>query len=127
MMSLWKVDDEGTKQLMTRYYSRLFAGGARSDALREVQLEMMAEPKTSHPYYWASFIVSGNPRTLAGKAPTSVHAARVVKASTVPSLTRGSGTCGCDVAGLPTHGIGGLVTSLVIALTLRARRRSRAE
>ncbi len=38
MMSLWKVDDEATKDLMIKYYQRLRDGEGRSEALREVQL-----------------------------------------------------------------------------------------
>ena len=70
----WKVDDRATEQLMTRTYGKLLRGGGRSDALREVQLEMMATPATAHPFYWASFIVSGDQRTLDGKPAPAVRA-----------------------------------------------------
>ncbi|WP_347280011.1 tetratricopeptide repeat protein [Leptolyngbya sp. FACHB-8] len=59
LMSLWKVDDTGTSQLMSRYYQRLMAGEGRSAALRDVQLELLNTGAYSHPYYWASFIFSG--------------------------------------------------------------------
>ncbi|TVQ07244.1 MAG: CHAT domain-containing protein [Leptolyngbya sp. DLM2.Bin27] len=58
-MSLWKVDDFGTAELMQRYYQRLTNGEGRSEALRQVQLEFMADPDYRHPYYWASFLFSG--------------------------------------------------------------------
>lgn len=60
VMSLWQVDDAATRELMTGYYRKLEAGSGRSDALREVQLSMLRKPKTSHPYYWASFVPSGS-------------------------------------------------------------------
>ncbi|MEB3358753.1 MAG: tetratricopeptide repeat protein, partial [Synechococcales bacterium] len=41
LMSLWKVDDFGTSQLMGSYYQRLMAGAGRSEALRDVQRELM--------------------------------------------------------------------------------------
>lgn len=59
LMSLWKVDDLGTAELMQRYYQRLQNGEGRSEALRQVQLEFIANPTYQHPYYWASFMFSG--------------------------------------------------------------------
>jgi CHAT domain-containing protein/Flp pilus assembly protein TadD len=60
LMSLWKVSDNGTADLMERYYQRLSDGVGRSEALRAVQLEMMQDPTYEHPYFWASFIFSGD-------------------------------------------------------------------
>ncbi|MDE5115378.1 MAG: CHAT domain-containing protein, partial [Trichodesmium sp. St15_bin1_1] len=64
VISLWKVDDQGTKDLMVKYYQRLLDGKiGRTEALRQTQLEMLrgeAGEKYSHPYFWASFIPSGN-------------------------------------------------------------------
>ena len=45
--------------LMTGFYTALKAGRPRSAALRETQIEMLRSVKRSHPYYWASFILSG--------------------------------------------------------------------
>ena len=59
VMSLWQVSDDATRALMTDYYTRLKAGEARSGALRQVQLEMLHSTTRRHPYYWASFILSG--------------------------------------------------------------------
>jgi CHAT domain-containing protein/Tfp pilus assembly protein PilF len=59
VISLWKVSDEGTKDLMVDYYQRLIDGEGRSAALREVQLEMLNSPNYQHPYFWAAFIPSG--------------------------------------------------------------------
>jgi CHAT domain-containing protein/tetratricopeptide (TPR) repeat protein len=66
VMSLWSVDDAATRELMEAYYDMLLEGWGRSQALREVQLAMLQDPKRAHPYYWASFIVSGNPAALYG-------------------------------------------------------------
>ena len=59
VMSLWQVSDQGTRVLMTGFYTALKAGRPRSAALRETQIEMLRSVKRSHPYYWASFILSG--------------------------------------------------------------------
>ncbi|WP_088889871.1 CHAT domain-containing tetratricopeptide repeat protein [Leptolyngbya ohadii] len=60
MMSLWKVDDYGTSSLMSRYYQKLRDRTGRSEALQQVQLEMLQSGNYQHPYYWAGFIFSGD-------------------------------------------------------------------
>lgn len=67
VMSLWPVDDEATRDLMVAYYKRLLAGEGRSEALRQVQLGMLASKNRIHPYYWAGFIQSGKWANLEGK------------------------------------------------------------
>ena len=65
VMSLWQVDDRATRELMAGFYRRLEQGEGRSDALRQVQLQMLRRPRTSHPYYWASFVPTGSWAPLA--------------------------------------------------------------
>ncbi|MEH1829563.1 MAG: CHAT domain-containing tetratricopeptide repeat protein, partial [Nostoc sp.] len=60
MISLWKVDDDATKELMVAYYKKLLDNQGRSEALRQTQLEMLKGEKYQHPYYWAAFIPSGD-------------------------------------------------------------------
>jgi CHAT domain-containing protein len=67
MMSLWPVSDEGTRDLMIEYYTALQAGQGRGEALRQVQRKMLASPARRHPFYWASFIQSGEWANLDGK------------------------------------------------------------
>lgn len=59
MISLWPVSDSGTRDLVIGYYTRLLRGGDRGDSLREVQQAMLHRSPRAHPYYWASFILSG--------------------------------------------------------------------
>ena len=59
MVSLWPVSDTATRELMTRYYQLLKAGEGRSAALRQIRLEFLKNPKRQQPFYWASFILSG--------------------------------------------------------------------
>ena len=59
VMSLWQVDDAATQQLMVEFYSRLAKGEGRGDALRQSSLTLMRDPARRHPFYWASFISSG--------------------------------------------------------------------
>lgn len=60
VMSLWKVSDSATAELMPSYYRRLLAGKGRSEAMQEVQLAMLRSEKYRHPGNWASFIVVGD-------------------------------------------------------------------
>jgi CHAT domain-containing protein len=55
--SLWKVDDLATSHLMTEFYSTLKKTNKR-EALRRAQLD--TKKKYPHPYYWASFQLTGN-------------------------------------------------------------------
>ena len=66
-MSLWQVSDAATRELMVGYYRGLRAGEGRAAALRRVQLRMLKERKYRHPYYWASFIQSGEWASLDGR------------------------------------------------------------
>ncbi len=65
LFSLWRVADEATKDLMINYYKNLQKGEGRTEALRKLQLEMIEKnDKYSHPYYWSSFISSGETKPM---------------------------------------------------------------
>ncbi|MEM7714068.1 MAG: CHAT domain-containing protein [Cyanobacteria bacterium P01_A01_bin.68] len=59
LASLWLVDSESTALLMGYFYDGLKKGLNESQALREAQLTLSKNPKYSHPYYWAPFILVG--------------------------------------------------------------------
>ncbi len=63
VMSLWKVPDEQTRELMIDFYGRVLSGQGVADALRQAQLAM--KEKHPHPYFWGAFICQGNPGPLA--------------------------------------------------------------
>jgi CHAT domain-containing protein/Tfp pilus assembly protein PilF len=67
MMSLWPVSDRSTSDLMVGYYKALIRGQGRDEALRQVQLQMLRSKSRANPYYWASFIQSGEWANLEGK------------------------------------------------------------
>ena len=83
LMSLWKVDDNATRLLMTRFYGNLLSGMDKYGALHEAQrylreldverrieytpaqqkyddkpaFEIVREKKYANPYYWAAFVL----------------------------------------------------------------------
>jgi len=59
IMSLWQVEDDATRQLMVEYHRRLARGEGRAEALRQAEIALMRDPAHSHPFFWASFISSG--------------------------------------------------------------------
>lgn len=62
LMSLWKVPDQQTQELMTDFYRRILAGEPRAEALRQAQRALQA--KVPDPYYWGAFICQGDPGPL---------------------------------------------------------------
>jgi len=67
VMSLWAVSDNISRETMVAFYAGLRAGLGRGDALRQAKLGMMRRKARAHPFYWASFIESGEWATLDGK------------------------------------------------------------
>lgn len=59
LISLWKVDDRYTSNLMIAFYTHVFNGESYSEALRNAKLEMIREPKTAFPVLWGSFVLIG--------------------------------------------------------------------
>jgi CHAT domain-containing protein len=71
VMSLWKVNDETTRQLMEEYYRHLLRGQGRATALRQAMLSL--REKESHPYAWAPFIALGRDTPLGPLTPLRVQ------------------------------------------------------
>jgi CHAT domain-containing protein/Tfp pilus assembly protein PilF len=64
MVSLWDVQDQATARLMTDFYRGLL-GRKRSNtaaALRAAQIAIWREGRWQAPYYWAGFVLQGEPK-----------------------------------------------------------------
>ena len=83
--SLWYVSDTGTLSLMSKFYRKLKDTPIKAEALRQAQVAMIneqvrikngiligedfefdlpseiSEEKLTHPRYWSSFTIIGNP------------------------------------------------------------------
>ena len=59
LVSLWTVNDESTAELMVDFYREWRKGTAKSTAFRQAMLSI----RESHPnpFYWAPFLLAGNP------------------------------------------------------------------
>jgi CHAT domain-containing protein len=66
--SLWKVDDDATRVLMTRFYSNLWEKGLSPlESLRRAQLSILDDPDQgggAEPRLWAAWTLSGDPGGL---------------------------------------------------------------
>ncbi|HEX8826413.1 MAG TPA: CHAT domain-containing tetratricopeptide repeat protein, partial [Archangium sp.] len=72
VMSLWKVNDETTRELMEAYYRNLLAGQGRATGLREAMRELRRTQP--HPHYWAPFLAMGRETPLRLLASNSQEA-----------------------------------------------------
>jgi len=57
IMSLWKVDDAATQQLMTNFYTNWAKGGSKVKAFKQAQQQLALKYK--EPYYWGAFVMMG--------------------------------------------------------------------
>ncbi|WP_327072186.1 CHAT domain-containing protein [Kitasatospora purpeofusca] len=58
VMSLWKVPDKQTRELMEEFYARLMAGAGVLEALTAARRAQRL--KYPHPVYWAAFVCQGD-------------------------------------------------------------------
>jgi CHAT domain-containing protein len=58
LMSLWKVDDEATREFMVRFYEGWITLKDIGKAHQYAQQQVRA--RYPHPYHWGAFVISGN-------------------------------------------------------------------
>ena len=69
VVSQWKVESAGTRDLMVNFHRGLLsqpaAGKAKptkTEALRQAALKLMKNAESRHPFYWAGFVLIGDGR-----------------------------------------------------------------
>lgn len=64
VVSQWKVESAGTRDLMVNFHRSLIGSAktkpGKTEALRQAALKLMRNPETSHPFYWAGFVLVGD-------------------------------------------------------------------
>lgn len=62
-MSLWEAEDRSGIEIMSQYYRNLKWGMSKQVALRKAKLKFLksGEPFKTHPYFWAGYMVIGDP------------------------------------------------------------------
>ena len=81
--SLWKVDDDATRELMTRFYRNLWeAKMPPLEAMRRAQLSILDDPDFGdggNPRLWAAWTLGGDPGGLPTLEPPAASAAEPKK------------------------------------------------
>jgi CHAT domain-containing protein len=63
LVSLWDVNDQATAELMAKFYKGIFERHlSPAAALRDAQLSMAQSSKWREPFYWAGFVLQGEPK-----------------------------------------------------------------
>jgi len=62
----WKVASDSTAELMIAFHGALRAPARnpplhKAQSLRKAQLQLLGHAKTEHPFYWAPFVLMGDP------------------------------------------------------------------
>lgn len=59
VVSLWKVSDKHTSELMIAFYENILKGQTYSKALRNAKLKLIKNEKTAFPKSWSGFVLIG--------------------------------------------------------------------
>ena len=69
VVSQWKVESASTAKLMLAFHRTLMAGENRANpafatarALQRAEVQLLHSQQYAHPFYWAGFVVVGNPQ-----------------------------------------------------------------
>ena len=67
VVSQWKVESASARDLMVSFHRQALASpvaakskATKAEALRRAALKLMKNPETSHPFYWAGFVLVGD-------------------------------------------------------------------
>jgi CHAT domain-containing protein/tetratricopeptide (TPR) repeat protein len=62
VMSLWKIDEKTSTDVIEKFYQYLAKGKSKSEALRRAKLDVIngEDESLAHPYYWAGLSLIGD-------------------------------------------------------------------
>jgi len=66
VMSLWKVSDASTSELMPYFYKNLADHQAKDQALHQAKKDFLRESdlEYKHPFYWSAFVIMGDSQAI---------------------------------------------------------------
>ncbi|MCC5904874.1 MAG: CHAT domain-containing protein [Balneolaceae bacterium] len=59
VVSMWRVNDQPTSDLMIRFYRYIREGHSYGESLRNAKIDLIAHPDYAEPRHWAAFILQG--------------------------------------------------------------------
>lgn len=59
MVSMWKVNDQPTANLMIQFYKNVKDGHSYSESLQMAKVELINQPQFAAPRHWAAFVLQG--------------------------------------------------------------------
>lgn len=86
IMSLWKIPDAVTSNIMVKLYSSLVKEDDKDVALRSAKLDYLNEttdPLHGHPYFWAGFVLMGDTQSITLNNDIAVKAILLILALVV--------------------------------------------
>jgi len=66
VLTLWEVQDQSGAIIMTSYYEYIKSGHRKDVAMQKAKLDFLgsANQLKSHPFYWSSYIITGDTKSL---------------------------------------------------------------
>lgn len=59
--TLWPVEDNAARTIMEVFYTGLSSGKlSKTESLRQAQVQLLQQPESEHPFFWAPFVLIGN-------------------------------------------------------------------
>ena len=93
--SLWRVDDEATRELFVSFYQNIASGHSPATSIRQAAQKVRQKARTKHPYYWAAFQVNG--LGYQSITPGLIKAARQNTTTIASGLQRSKGDQSMDL------------------------------
>ena len=105
MVRWMTVVDQATAASMTAFYRNRQAGKSRAAALQAARAEVRAKPRWASPFYWAGFVLNGDPGNAGSSLLPTVSASATP--TSVSAEGKGGEICGALGAIVPLAMLGG--------------------
>lgn len=73
LTSLWKVDDEATKDIMALFYKNLQLGESKDLALQNAKIQYLKSARKNAPNYWAAFVAVGDMTPISSNSAPLIY------------------------------------------------------